>query len=155
MTQGELALASGVKQPDISKMERGKILRPAAILSIARALRCNPDWLDAGVGQWDALELGEKIPPKALQAPAIEPSGISPSAYDIALLIDQIPAHDRIWRARMLSAMYQTALGVLRERDAEPSLEQDRAGYPERRGEPDRKAPTDSTTHKPLKVGRG
>lgn len=55
LTQQQLADESGVKQSDISKMENGKILRTTAIPALARALRCNPHWLDTGKGEpeWD------------------------------------------------------------------------------------------------------
>jgi SOS-response transcriptional repressor LexA len=55
LTQQELADASGLKQSDISKIERGQILRTTGIPALARALRCNPNWLDTGDGdpQWD------------------------------------------------------------------------------------------------------
>lgn len=50
LTQVELAIASGTKQSDISKLERGKILKSTALLALARALKRNPDWLDTGDG---------------------------------------------------------------------------------------------------------
>ena len=39
LTQGELAMASGMKQPDISKMERGQIVQTTGMARIAAALR--------------------------------------------------------------------------------------------------------------------
>ncbi len=51
MTQGQVAKASGLKQPDISKIERGDIKRTTELLGLARALQCNPDWLDTGHGE--------------------------------------------------------------------------------------------------------
>lgn len=55
LTQQELANVSGLKQSDISKIERGQILRTTAVPALARALRCNPHWLDTGDGraEWD------------------------------------------------------------------------------------------------------
>lgn len=55
MTQEQLAERSGLTQPDISKIERGLILKPSGLLALARALRCNPDWLDTGDGRWDVI----------------------------------------------------------------------------------------------------
>lgn len=51
MTQEKLAEVSGVKQSDISKIESGKIVRPTGTVALAKALRCNPFWLDDGSGE--------------------------------------------------------------------------------------------------------
>lgn len=55
LTQQQLADDSGLAQSDISKIERGKIKRTTAVPALARALRCNPNWLDTGDGEpeWD------------------------------------------------------------------------------------------------------
>lgn len=53
MTQAQLSDASGVKQPDISKIERGEILKSTGLLGLARALSVSPDWLDVGDGPMD------------------------------------------------------------------------------------------------------
>lgn len=47
-TQTQLAQESGVKQSDISKIERGDTLKPTGLLALARALQVVPEWLDAG-----------------------------------------------------------------------------------------------------------
>lgn len=52
LTQQQLADRSGVKQSDVSKIERDDIQRPTGLLALARAMRCNPDWLDTGSGDW-------------------------------------------------------------------------------------------------------
>jgi transcriptional regulator with XRE-family HTH domain len=51
LTQAQIAERSGIKQSDISKIENGKILQPAGILGLARALQCSPDWLATGEGE--------------------------------------------------------------------------------------------------------
>lgn len=51
LTQGQVAELSGLKQPDISKIERGEIQRTTGLLGLARALKCNPHWLDTGDGE--------------------------------------------------------------------------------------------------------
>ncbi len=58
MSQDALALAAGVGQGDISKIETGRILKTTSIVSLARALRCDPHWLESGEGspQWDGKE---------------------------------------------------------------------------------------------------
>lgn len=53
-TQEKLSAVSGVKQSDISKIERGDTLRPTGLLALATALQCNPYWLETGDGEWDA-----------------------------------------------------------------------------------------------------
>lgn len=50
LTQGEVAKLSGLKQPDISKIERGLILQTTELLGLAKALKCNPYWLESGQG---------------------------------------------------------------------------------------------------------
>lgn len=50
LTQTQLAQISGVKQSDISKIERGKIQKSTGLLALARALHRNPNWLDTGDG---------------------------------------------------------------------------------------------------------
>lgn len=49
-TQVQLAEASGVSQSDISKIERRATLNPVGVLALARALGCNPYWLEEGIG---------------------------------------------------------------------------------------------------------
>jgi phage repressor protein C with HTH and peptisase S24 domain len=53
MTQEDLFKESGVKQSDISKMERGKSLKTANIVQLAKALQCRPDWLGTGDGEME------------------------------------------------------------------------------------------------------
>lgn len=48
LNQEKLAELSGVGQPMISKIERGTALATSALLSLARACRCDPDWLESG-----------------------------------------------------------------------------------------------------------
>lgn len=50
MTQKEAETASGVKQSDISKIERGDTERPAGLLALARAYGVDAHWLDTGDG---------------------------------------------------------------------------------------------------------
>ena len=51
MRQEDLAKASGLKQSDISKIENGLILKTTGIVALARALRCDPEWLATGEGE--------------------------------------------------------------------------------------------------------
>lgn len=50
MTQMQLAEVSGLKQSDISKLERGKALSTSAIARLALALSVSPQWLELNVG---------------------------------------------------------------------------------------------------------
>lgn len=61
MTQGEVATQSGLKQPDISKIERGLILKTTELLGLAGALKCNPYWLESGKGPIEARAI-DKFP---------------------------------------------------------------------------------------------
>ncbi len=50
-TQKQLAVAAGVNQSDVSKIERGDSQTTVNLLALARALEVAPDWLDTGVGE--------------------------------------------------------------------------------------------------------
>lgn len=50
LTQTQLADLSGVKQSDISKLERGDSQTTTGLVRLASALTCNPEWLDTGDG---------------------------------------------------------------------------------------------------------
>ena len=51
MKQAEVAKESGLQQADISKIETGAIQKTTALLGLARALKCRPEWLDTGDGE--------------------------------------------------------------------------------------------------------
>jgi len=53
LTQTQLAARSGVAQSDISKLERGDMAKSTGLPALARALRCDIDWLDTGEGDPD------------------------------------------------------------------------------------------------------
>jgi SOS-response transcriptional repressors (RecA-mediated autopeptidases) len=50
ITQRKLAEIAGVEQPAISQMERGKTLKSAHLVTIAKACGVNPEWLANGSG---------------------------------------------------------------------------------------------------------
>jgi SOS-response transcriptional repressor LexA len=58
MTQKQAEAASGVKQSNISKIERGDTGRSMGLLALARAYRVDPNWLDTGDGPapWDQVQ---------------------------------------------------------------------------------------------------
>lgn len=49
LNQEELAELSGVGQGIISKLERGRIQKTTSMVALARALKCNPSWLETGI----------------------------------------------------------------------------------------------------------
>lgn len=53
MTQVQLSELSGVKQSDISKLERGDSLKTTALVALSRALGIRAEWLDTGDGPMD------------------------------------------------------------------------------------------------------
>lgn len=50
LTQEELARKSGLKQSDVSKIENGRTRATTGMVGLAKALNCNPNWLDTGRG---------------------------------------------------------------------------------------------------------
>lgn len=53
LSQVEVAALSGLRQPDISKIELGRIRKTTGLLGLARALKVSPDWLERGAGPMD------------------------------------------------------------------------------------------------------
>lgn len=87
LTQQQLSARSDVNQSDISKIERDEIQRPTGLLALARALRCNPDWLDTGDGDW------------------LVEAQMSDLATALGTLHDIIVASSGIARARLVSSL--------------------------------------------------
>lgn len=65
LNQATVADLSGLKQSDISKIENGLILKTTGLVALARALRCEPEWLATGDGQIAS----ERVWPFALLTP--------------------------------------------------------------------------------------
>lgn len=61
LTQDELSEKSGVGQPAISKIERAEVLATTGLISLARACKCDPEWLETGRDKPGWLN-GRKIP---------------------------------------------------------------------------------------------
>jgi len=58
LTQVQLAQASGVKQSDISKLERGESNATTGLVRLAKALGCSAEWLDTGNGSiWASKQI--------------------------------------------------------------------------------------------------
>jgi transcriptional regulator with XRE-family HTH domain len=101
MTQVQAAKASGVKQSDISKIERGDTARSAGLLALARAYKVNPYWLDTGEGQMDLAENGQTPdqPAAAAGAPERAPGGKEQLIDALAVIADALVKTDKVTRA--------------------------------------------------------
>jgi phage repressor protein C with HTH and peptisase S24 domain len=76
LSQDQLAELSGLRQPDISKIERGEILKTTGLLALARALQCSPNWLDTGDGESGLMTTEGKLQrPDELVIPQFETGG--------------------------------------------------------------------------------
>ena len=65
LTQDELADLAAMKQPDISKLERGDMLKTTGMARLVAVLRVPAAWLELGLGDeplWDAA-IGEPPAP--------------------------------------------------------------------------------------------
>ena len=102
LTQAEVARSSGLKQSDISKIETGTIQKTTEILGLARALKCNPQWLEDG--------RGEMLPKVVVSS---EESSLTPGAMELATLYDMIPVTQRIKRAQAFTAAAASIVAVL------------------------------------------
>ena len=61
LTQMQLAERAGVKQSDVSKLERSDSLSTTNLVAIAHVLRVRPLWLDKGDGPMDDTQAGLSI----------------------------------------------------------------------------------------------
>lgn len=62
MTQAEFAEKAGMSQVMAHKLLSGKSKSTAKIYSIAKVLRCSPEWLLEGIGSPDSLPTAHKAP---------------------------------------------------------------------------------------------
>lgn len=103
LSQEQLATKSGLKQPDISKIERGEIRKPTGILGLARALRCDAYWLETGVESQPT-----KLPATVSQE-RHTPTHTIPSLEDafntLARHFEAMPEEDRENAVRLLSSL--------------------------------------------------
>ena len=69
LTQGQVAKTSGLKQPDISKIELGLIAETTKIIGLAKALKCRPEWLIDGklpkesTSRSDTFQVSDNVSP--------------------------------------------------------------------------------------------
>jgi transcriptional regulator with XRE-family HTH domain len=78
LNQATLAEMSGLKQSDISKIENGLILKTTGLVALAKALRCEPQWLATGEGDM----VSANVWPFALLTPD-DVRRLSPKAMEI------------------------------------------------------------------------
>jgi transcriptional regulator with XRE-family HTH domain len=78
LNQATLAEMSGLKQSDISKIENGLILKTTGLVALAKALRCEPQWLATGEGDM----VSANVWPFALLTPD-DVRRLSPKALEI------------------------------------------------------------------------
>lgn len=107
LKQGQVAKLSGLKQPDISKIELGKILETTKLLGLAQALACNPIWLSTGKG--------EKTGPNPTFPPPKNPFQLLDAVDLIAERINEI---DDLEARELIGARLQT---MARAPDSEKS----------------------------------
>jgi transcriptional regulator with XRE-family HTH domain len=77
MRQEDLAKASGLKQSDISKIENGLILKTTGVVALARALRCDPEWLATGEGKMQSERTWPFVELKAEQLLTLHPDDLA------------------------------------------------------------------------------
>lgn len=80
MTQGSLSKAAGISQPTVWRLVQGKAAGSTKILSIARALSVNADWLSSGIGEMESKNQSDQsanisTPIGAIKLPVYFPSG--------------------------------------------------------------------------------
>lgn len=76
MRQEDLAKASGLKQSDISKIENGLILKTTGVVALARALRCDPEWLATGEGEMASEKVWPFVLLKADDVMSLDPDDL-------------------------------------------------------------------------------
>jgi len=69
MSQEDAATAAGVSQGTVGNLESGIRKKPRDLLSLARAVRARPEWLENGRGPWEvddanvaSVDLGKAVP---------------------------------------------------------------------------------------------
>ena len=101
LTQVQASEVSGVKQSDISKIERGETLRSVGLLALARAYGVNPDWLDTGCGEM----LLSGAPAVAVSTPALREPTLEQTLDVLANALETLPEAARLEAAPLLQAL--------------------------------------------------
>jgi transcriptional regulator with XRE-family HTH domain len=88
LTQAELSVKAGIKQPTLSELERGDSRSSTSLPSIAAALGVNAFWLETGRGS---------------KKPGVDlPSGDSSFAQEVSELIAIYGQLDLAWRRKVI-----------------------------------------------------
>lgn len=130
LTQSELAEKAGMKQPDVSKMERGLILQTTGMARLAAAARVPAPWLELGEGSepdWGAIAaVGEA----SMQAPASDKESLSAPGQTLAdafqmflSALAAVPEAHRDELAQVLALLVKTGAQPYRQRLAELLLD--------------------------------
>lgn len=98
ISQEQLAKKSGLKQPDISKIERGDIQKTTGIVGLARALNCDPYWLETGVESQTT-----QLPAHPYNFHKI--IGLEEACNTLARYFEDMPEEDRDNAVRWLSGL--------------------------------------------------
>ena len=98
MTQDQLSERSGVKQSDISKLERGDSQKTTGLVALARALTVDVDWLDTGDGEME-IKPNTQRPEQpdtgpTITIPQFDTGGGMGNSY---LLLDDQPGTIKSW----------------------------------------------------------
>lgn len=117
LKQGQVAKLAGLKQPDVSKIELGRILETTKLLGLARALQCNPDWLSTGKGP---MELSGQPPSYQATEPVYLPTantGYDPWTLGAIAIMSSLKEYQREGALAALK-MYVAQLGPPRDGQA-------------------------------------
>jgi transcriptional regulator with XRE-family HTH domain len=95
LSQPALAKLAGVSQGTIGNIESGDRKQPRKLLAIARALYCNPEWLETGKGEWDGAKAGSAPPAVAREKGAAYHQAPSPEERDMLEVWRRMSPSDR------------------------------------------------------------
>lgn len=94
LSQDDLAALAGLKQPDISKLERGDMQKTTGIARLAKALRVPAAWLELGEGdepQWDTEPGKPDLPSSDFSDPKV----VTDSGWQLLSALPWIPPEER------------------------------------------------------------
>jgi transcriptional regulator with XRE-family HTH domain len=107
LSQAQVALLAGVSQGTIGNIEAGIRKSKGSLHSIAKALGVNLEWLMNGEGEMLASEHEIRIERPSEETP------LSVSAIELGRMLDLIPVHDRLKRAKAYHAASAAILDIL------------------------------------------
>lgn len=118
--RNELATAIGISYQGVRKVfDSDGAFGSSNNLKAAAYFGVNPLWLADGVGEKYPKNYTLAAEPGEYQRMANEPA--SPTAMEIALLFDMIPAADRVRRTQAYNAATSAILSILQQQPATPN----------------------------------